>query len=434
MQSDEDYPISRDGTRKTIGGLAALFLGAGLLLLGHGLLQSLLSIRGNIEDFGAALIGGVGTAYYLGFFVGCILLPRVMRRVGHIRTFSASGAMVAGATLVLGLAVEPVTWLVVRGLMGLAMATLFMTVESWLHGRVTNESRGQVFSVDMVINLGAATLAQQGLRLAPPGDLTLFAIAAVLICAGLLLVTLTRSEQPPTPAVVKLDLPALFRLSPLGATGCVLSGLITSPFWALGPVYAPRLGHNLAETTLFMSVVIAGGMVMQWPLGWVSERIDRRTMLVGVFLSFALVGSGMAMATYLPFPLWLGLAAAFGGTAFCINALCVSHVNDVMTGEDRISVSAGLLLLFGAGAIFWQVASVAFVGFAFGLLCKKARPSPPAEQKEPFVGDTQTTPTAIPLDPRVPSEQAGFDPDTGELVGDEGASLVPDHYFGDRGA
>ena len=438
--------------RQTVAGLAALFLGAGLLLLGHGMLQSLLSIRGDIEGFGATMIGGVGAAYYLGFFTGCIFLPQVMRRVGYIRTFSASGALVAGATLTLGLVVEPWAWLPVRASMGLAMATLFMTVESWLHGRVTNDTRGQIFSIYMVVNLGAATLAQQGLRLAPPGDLTLFGIAAVLICAGLLPVTLTRSEQPPTPAVVRLDLLSLFRLSPLGAVGCALSGLITAPFWALGPVYAQRLGHDLATATLFMSAVIAGGMIMQWPLGWVSDRIDRRTVLVAVFAAVTLVGGAMAMASHLQEAVWLAMAAAFGGTAFCINALCVSHVNDVMTDEDRISVSAGLLLLFGAGAVagpllagaamaftgpgamFWQIAGFAAVGFLFGLVRKKARPAPPDEQKEPFVAVPRTTPAVIPLDPRVPSEQAGFDEQTGELASDHEPDEWPDDYFGDRGS
>ncbi|MCB9928590.1 MAG: MFS transporter [Alphaproteobacteria bacterium] len=417
--------------RHTIGGLAALFLGAGLLLLGHGLLTTLLAVRANLEGFPDTLIGGIGTAYYAGFFAGCVFLPPLMRRVGHIRMFSAAGALVAAAALGLGLFVEPWTWLPVRFCTGFAMATMFMAVESWLNVRATNATRGRVIGIYMVINLGAATAAQQGLRLALPGGLDLFAIAALLVCLGLLPVALTRSEQPPTPPSVRLDLRRLVRLSPMGTVGVFLSGLITSPFWTLGAVYAQRQGFDLATTTVFLSTVILGGMAMQWPLGWLSDRVDRRAVLIGVFGLVALVSATLAASSWLPFVLpfsaWLGLAAAFGGTAFCVNALCVSHVNDLMGDGDRISVSAGLLLLFGAGAIvspvlagftmaefgpggmFGQIAVVAAFGMLFAAIRRRARPAPPDAQKEPFVAVPRTTPAAIPLDPRVSAEEAGFE-------------------------
>ena len=412
--------------RHTIGGLAALFLGAGLLLLGHGLLQTLLAVRGEAEGFGAGLIGGIGTAYYLGFFTGCVLLPPLIRRVGHIRMFAAAGALIGAAALSHGLLPEVYVWIPVRFCTGFAMTTMFMAVESWLNVRATNETRGRVIGIYMVINLGAATLAQQGLRLAPPGELTLFAIAGLLVCLGLLPVTLTRSEQPPRPPSVRLNLRQLLRLSPMGAVGCFLSGLITSPFWALGPVYGQRLGHDLPTVMLFMSAVIGGGMVMQWPLGWLSDRVDRRLVLIGVFGAVALLGTLMAATVGLPVPLWLACGALFGGAAFCVNALCVSHVNDVMTNQDRIGVSAGLLLLFGAGAVLGpvtagflmmqlgpggmsgQIAAVALFGMLFAMLRHHRRAGPTDAQKEKFVASPRTTPAAIPLDPRVPAEEAGF--------------------------
>ena len=417
--------------RHTIAGLAALFIGAGLLLLGHGLLTTLLAVRGNIEGFSPTLIGGIGTAYYAGFFGGCIFLPPLMRRVGHIRMFSAAGAMIAAATLIHGLFPEPYTWLLVRFVTGFAMTTIFMAVESWLNVRATNETRGRVMSIYMVVNLGAAMLAQQALRLAPPDGLNLFAIAALLMCAGLLPVTLTRSEQPPMPPAIRLEVRKLFRLSPMGAVGCFLSGLITSPFWTLGAIYAARQGFDLKTTTIFLSTVILGGMAMQWPLGMISDRVDRRVMLIGVFGLVTAVSTMMAVTSMLPFTLpfelWLVLAASFGGTAFCVNALCVSHVNDVMTDGDRVSVSAGLLLLFGAGAIispviagftmswfgpggmFAQIAAVAAFGTVFAIIRRRARTAPPDAQKEPFVAAPQSTSAAIPLDPRIPADQAGFE-------------------------
>ena len=408
--------------RHTIGGLAALLLGSGLLLLGHGMLISLLSIRGNLEGFGAELIGGIGTAYYLGFFGGCMLLPPVMRRVGHIRIFSASAALIGAAVLIMALVVDPWLWLPVRVLTGFAMATMFMAVESWLNVRATNESRGRIYSVYMLINLGAAVAAQQVLRIAPPEELTLFVIAALLVMLGVLPVALTRSEQPPTPPVARLNLSRLYRLSPMGTVGCFLSGLITAPFWVLGPVYAQRMGHDLVETTLFMSLVIAGGTAMQFPLGWLSDRVDRRTVLIGVFGLVALVSSVMAMTLGLELRLWLALGAVFGGVAFCVNALCVSHVNDVMVNEDRISTSAGLLLLFGAGAVvapvlagftmawfgpggmFGQIAVVAAFGCVFAIIRRKVSTAPPEEQKEPFAMTSKTTAAGLPLDPRMPPE------------------------------
>jgi MFS family permease len=411
----------------TIRGLMALLLGAGLLILGHGLLTTLLSVRGEIAGFGATLIGGVGTAYYAGFFGGCMFLPPLMRRIGHIRMFSAAGALVAAASLIQGMLLDPGVWIAVRFVTGIAMATLFMAVDSWLQGRATNETRGRVFSVYMVINLGANMAAQQILRIASPDGLELFAIAAVLICLGLLPVTLTRSQQPATPPVARLQLRKLISLSPMGTAGCFLAGLITSPFWVLGPVYAQRLGYDLVITTIFMSSVIAGGAVFQWPIGMISDRVDRRYVLTGVFASVALVSGAMATGYYLPVPVWLALAAGFGATAFCINSLSVSHVNDIMTNEDRIGVSAGLMLLFGAGAIvspilagftmawfgpggmFGQIACVAVVGFGVSILRRRARPVVPGDSKEPFVAANTATTGALPLDPRIPADQAGFE-------------------------
>jgi MFS family permease len=305
----------------------------------------------------------------------------------------------------------------------------------------------------MVVNLGAAALAQQGLRLAPPGDLTLFAMAALLVSIGLLPVALTRSEQPPIPHTVRLKLRALVALSPMGTVGCFLSGMITSPFWVLGPVYAQRLGHDLASTTLFMSLVVVGGTVMQWPLGWLSDRIDRRLVLIGVFAAVALISGVLSATLGLQLHLWLALAAAFGGAAFCINAICVSHVNDIMIEGDRIGVSANLLMLFGAGAIagpmlagfvmaelgpggmFGQIAVTALIGMLFAMFRRHVSAAPPDAQKEPFVAVPRTTPAAIPLDPRVPAAEAGFDPVTGEHL--PPAEDDPEEHeptFGDRGS
>ena len=422
----------------TIAGLAALLLGAGLLLLGHGMLTTLLAVRGEIEGFGAGLIGGIGTVYYLGFFSGCVLLPPLMRRVGHIRMFAAAGALIAASTLAQGLLVEPYAWLPIRYVTGFAMATVFMAVESWLNVRATNETRGQVYALYMLVNLGAAMCAQQGLRFADPSEVTLFAIAALLICVGLLPVALTRSEEPPRPPSVRLDIRGLLRLSPMGTVGCFLSGMITSPFWVLGPVYAQRQGHDLATTTLFMSLVIAGGTLMQWPLGWLSDRTDRRTVLIGVFTSVALISAVLAAGLALDVRLWLGISMAFGGAAFCVNALCVSHVNDVITGQDRIATSASLLLLFGSGAVvgpllagqvmahfgpggmFMHIAVVASIGAIFAVVRRSIRAAPPDAQKEPFVATTRTTPAVLPLDPRMSAEQDGL----GTTAADSGRSAT----------
>ncbi|MGY9054396.1 MAG: MFS transporter [Alphaproteobacteria bacterium] len=335
----------------TIRGLMALLFGAGFLILGHSLLTTLLSVRGEIAGFGAMVIGGGGSAYYAGVFGGCMFLPPLMRRVGHIRMFSAGGALVAAAALSHGLLVAPEAWIPIRFVTGFAMATMFMAVDSWLQGRATNATRGRLFSIYMVVNLGANMLGQQGLRLSLPDGLELFAIAAIAICIGLLPVTLTHSEQPSTPPGARLEFKKLVKLSPLGAAGCFLAGLITAPFWVLGPVYAQRLGYDLSTTTIFMSTVIAGGALFQWPIGMLSDRVDRRIVLTGVFFAVAVISPTLAATIGLPDHIWLILSGAFGAAAFCVNSISVSHVNDIMINEDRISISAGLMLLFGAGAI-----------------------------------------------------------------------------------
>ncbi|MCQ2048743.1 major facilitator family transporter [Stutzerimonas stutzeri] len=339
--------------KSLIAPISSLLGGVALLLLGHGLLNTLLTLRGVAEGYSTGMIGLLMSGYFAGFLIGTWLAPSLIRRIGHIRTFAFYAALAAVAVLVHVLIVNPWVWLVLRVLYGVSLVTLYMVIESWLNAQVSGEKRGQVFALYMAVNLGALAAAQQLLSLDTSMNFTLFALAAILISSALMPITLTRQAQPALPDMPATDLLQLARIAPLPLMAAGISGLTLGGFWGLAPVYASQVGFDAAGVGLLMSITILGGAVLQWPIGLFSDKHDRRVVLLWVVAIAAVLA--LVITPILSGSLLLGLMFLWGGLAFSIYSIAVAQMVDQLHPDEILSGSSGLLLANGFGAAFGPV-------------------------------------------------------------------------------
>ncbi len=296
--------------------ISALLSGVALLLLGNGLLNTLLTLRGSAEGFSPAVLGLVMSGYFVGFFLGIWIAAPLIRRVGHIRAFAFCAALAASTALLHVVIVDQWVWLGLRVLYGIALVTLYTVIESWLNAQTAASERGRVFAVYMVVNLGALALAQQLLAFDSPLGFTLFALAAILICCALMPVALTRQAQPSVPDQPSANLRHLLRVAPLSVAAAGLSGLALGAFWGMAPVYANLQGFDARGVGLLMTSTILGGALLQWPIGRFSDSHDRRLVLTWV------VGLAVLLALLIALlpagPLLLGAMFVWGGLSFAI--------------------------------------------------------------------------------------------------------------------
>ena len=340
--------------------LSALFTGVAVLLLGSGLLGTLLGVRGTVEGFGDGVLGLVMSAYFLGFFLGTFMAPAVIRRMGHIRAFSFYGALFASTVLLHAIWVNPWGWGLLRVGTGLAVVGLYTVIESWLNATADGAQRGRVFGVYMAIHLAALALGQQLLRLAPADSFALFSLVAILVCVAMLPITATRMAQPVISPPRRLSLRHLSRIAPAAVAGALFSGLIVGTFWGLGPVYAGRLDLGMSEIAMFMSLTILGGAALQWPIGRLSDGWDRRRTLALSCLGAAVIAAAaMAFAGSGPRLLY-AIFFLYGGLTFAIYPVAVAHLLDHVDAGDLLPACATVLLLHGLGAAFGP----ALTGFA----------------------------------------------------------------------
>lgn len=396
----------------------SLLFAVAMLLAGGGLQPTLLSIRAGIEDFPIVTTGLVMSGYYAGFILGSKVCGPLIYRVGYIRAFAALAAVASAVPLLHGLFVDAVAWIPLRVMSGFCFFGLFMIMESWINGRATNADRGTWLAVYMKVNLGAQAAAQLLLNLAPPTGMALFVICAVLTSNALVPVALTRSTPPKVPNTGKLGLPALFRISPLGIVGCFCSGLSLSAFSGLAPLVMTETGFPVAMVSLFMSLVILGGAASQWPIGRLSDVIDRRLVIALVSFLAAAVSVLIALLAGEAGDYLLPLGFVFGASMFPLYSLCVALTNDLMSDEDLIAASSGLLLSLGLGALlgpyaaswaieilgpgglFAHVAAVAASLGVFAVVRIVLQAPVPIADRERFVSVPETTPVAEALDPR----------------------------------
>ncbi len=342
--------------------VAALLIGVSILLTGQGLQGTLLPVRAGLEDFSTFSIGAMGAAYFLGFTLGCLRGGDLVKRVGHVRVFLAMTALGSSAPLVHGLFLDPIAWGLLRMLTGFCFAVLYVVIESWLNERSTNENRGVIFSTYVMISLTVLAAGQMMTLLYDPVGLQLFAIASVLVSLGAIPVALSTSPTPEQPQRVEVDMPKLFRLSPAATVGCLATGLALGAFWSLAPVFTAGASNDTSLAAWFMTSTVIGGALSQWPMGYLSDKLGRRKILLGA----ATAGVAIAALTVTTFEdlgfVGINMAGlAWGGIAFPLYAISVAHANDYAEPDEYVMVSSGLLLMYGLGAVLGPFAASALM-------------------------------------------------------------------------
>lgn len=331
-----------------------------MLLAGHGALLTLVPLRAVAEAFSSIEIGFLGAAYYLGFVVGCVVAPYVILRAGHIRTFAALVALMVAATLVLPLAVDVAPWFVARILTGFCLAGLFLVIESWLNDRAANENRGLVFAAYIAVNYGGIAIGQLIVASGDPGAFDLFAITALILALATVPVVLTRSAQPAPIALVRFRPVEVYRSSPVGLVGVTLIGVATGAFWTLSALFAVESGLDSREAALFLGIAVVGGVLAQWPVGRLSDRYDRRHVLVGLLLTSAALGVAVG---FLPLGRTALLVSAFplGAALLSGYSIAVAHAFDHAEPGKFVETSASLLFANGIGSMMGPIAASAMM-------------------------------------------------------------------------
>lgn len=397
--------------------VSALVLGAAVLQVGTGLFGTFIAVRMDLEGFAKLTIGGVGSAYFAGFILGAVLAQVPVRRVGHIRSFAALAAVMCATTLIFALVVQPAAWVIFRFAHGLALSGLFVITESWLNERADNRTRGGIFSLYMIANYAALGGSQFLLPLYPVTGSEIFILVGICYAAALLPVALSRTAAPQPYAGNRLSMVQLYRISPLGVIGCVVCGLVNSAFYALAPVFVVGVGLGAAAVSQFMGIAILAGLILQWPLGKLSDVFDRRAILVVIAFASSFLAVGIALVD--GNQLWLILLAlGYGGAAFTIYGIAVAHANDHLQPTDLVPASAGLLIAYGIGAaigpvpaamameivgpggLFAFIAAMLALLAAFGLARMRLRGPVPKAEQVPYMAVPRTSPVVGELDPR----------------------------------
>lgn len=331
--------------------LIALLGGVAILLLGNGLFGTLLGVRASLEGFSLGVTGAIMSAYFLGYVGGSFLCVGAIARVGHIRTFAALSATLAATAIAHAIFVVPPVWGLFRLVTGVCIVGVFLVIESWLNSVTPQPLRGRVFSLYMTVNLLAMATGQFLLTLADPKDFVLFGLVSILFALSLLPTTLTRLEAPTPENATGLTLRELYAASPVGVIGCLACGFVSAAFWGMGPVYGKMIGLQEIGVATFMSCIIVGGMLAQWPIGAASDRMDRRKVIIAVAASGAAAAALIALFTSYSVIVMLGLSTVFGACLFPLYSLAVARTHDVLGAGKVLEATRGLILVFGIGAV-----------------------------------------------------------------------------------
>jgi MFS family permease len=388
----------------TITSTWPLLLGMGVLMLGAGLQSTLLGLRATLEGFPAPVIGIVMSCYYIGYVLGTVIAPYLLRRIGHIRVFAALAAVASVAILIQGGFVNPLAWGAMRLISGMCFAGIYVVAESWIHDRASRANRGRLFAVYMLVLYGGLGAAQFLLIVSNPLTPIPFMLVSVLISLAMVPIVLSAQAVPERALPRKVRLPELYRNSPLGVVGVTVSGMISAIIFSMGPVYARLRGLETSGVATFMAVSILAAVVTQYPVGRLSDRMDRRTVIAMVCTLATLVAGSIVAFPQMPRPVFLALAALFSGLVLTLYSLSVSHVNDKLEPAQMVAASSALLLIngvaaalgpillgsliaaFGPPAYFATLATLTAALAIYDLWRKSRRTPVPPSQKGPFIG------------------------------------------------
>jgi MFS family permease len=396
---------------KVLSGVWALLLGIVLIMLGNGMHFTLIGLRGGIEGFSAAELAIVTSGYFMGFLSGARLTPLLIQRVGHVRVFAALGSLMSAALISFPLLAEPWTWTLLRLLVGFCMSGIYVAAESWLNAASTNETRGKVLSAYMIAQTLGIIGAQGLLTLGDAGTSVLFIGASILVSISFSPILLSVATVPAVEVARPMPLRDLFGGSPLGTVGIFLLGGVYATQSGMGAVFGTQIGLTATQIALFVAMLFAGALVLQFPIGWLSDRMDRRKLILGA----ASLGAASCVLGWLTEGgLWPLMAVAFfaGGVTTPLYALFLAYTNDFLSEKDMPAASGGLVFTFGLGAIvgplvtgwamealgpfgFWLVLATTFGAIAlYALYRMTQRAIVPVDETESYLN---VVPTSSPV-------------------------------------
>lgn len=387
----------------------ALFASISLLQLSSGAIGPLDVLSGAAEGFSNTQIGLLGSSHFLGFFIGCWWAPRLMGSVGHSRAFSAFAATGAIGAIAHPLLIDPTAWAFMRILTGLCVAGCYTVIEAWMQARLTNSNRGRVMASYRTIDIVMSSAAQLMIGALEPASYVSYNLLAILCCACILPIVLTKMKQPETPAAPRLRPINTMKVSPLGAAGVIVAGTSSAAFRMVGPIYGQEIGLNAAQIGSFLATVLIGGAIAQFPVGWLADKYDRRWVLIGLSV-LGIVACGVLAATSSDNHTRIFLVAGlFGASIYPIFSVSTAHANDFASASNTVEINSSLMFLYGIGAIFSPlVASVliqnfgpsalfAYISIAhvflvgFGLLRMSTRPTEGEKTAYAYVPRTSFT-------------------------------------------
>jgi len=342
----------------------ALFAGYGILMVAHGLQGNLLGVRAVIEEFNFIATGAMMSGYFVGYFTGANVVPNLVSKVGHIRVFAAFASMASLSILIHAVFVDPIIWICGRFLTGFSIIGIFIVVESWLNDRANNRTRGQVLSVYMFISLTGLALGALLLNFSSPEKYEPFILISLLLSIALIPILLTRRKPPKFKKITGIKIKDLYKISPFGTVGMFCTGFIHSAIFTLGAVYGATMNFTIFEISLLLFLITISGAIFQWPIGYFSDRTDRRIIIIGcafagaIFCSLAIITSGtslqnMYLATSVGIDkiMFFIYVTLYAGMAIPLFTLNLAYVNDYIPKDKFVSAGGGLQIIFGLGAI-----------------------------------------------------------------------------------
>lgn len=329
----------------------ALMLGMLLLMLGNGLQGTLLGVRGSMEQIDSSTMGYIMAGYFLGFLGGSKATPILLQRVGHVRVFAALGSLVSAAFILYASVIDPIAWWLLRVLVGFCFSGIYVVAESWLNHSASNQSRGKALSLYLMVQMAGMVLGQLLLNVADPAGYDLFVLITVLVSISFAPMLLSSSSSAPLQQSARaMPLKELIKTSPLASFGMLLLGGVYAVLYAMSPVYATERGLSVAQTSYFITSIFTGAMVLQYPIGWLSDKLDRRILIIGVTAGGALVAM-LTMYLSHSFTFLVGAAFLLGGFCNPLYSLLVAYANDYLEQDQMAAAAGGLLFINGFGAM-----------------------------------------------------------------------------------
>ena len=339
----------------------ALFLGFAIISLAHGLQGTLIGVRAVLEGFSFISTGIIIAGYYFGFLGGSIVIPSFIERVGHIRVFAALASLASIAILLHSIFLDPIVWFLIRMLTGFCIVGIFIIMESWLNNKSTNATRGKLLSFYFIITFSFVGIGQLLLNLSDPEKMNLFIVVSILLSLALLPILLSVSTAPEFSSPKRIGFKELYMISPLGFIGAFITGLSHGAVFGFGAVYAVAKGFDVFNISLFMFIITIFGALFQWPIGSLSDRFDRRILLIGVTLIASVLSIFIVATSYLSLILFFIVVAFYSGMCLPMYSLVVAHINDFIQPDEIVGVSATVQSIIGIGAIIGPISASLFM-------------------------------------------------------------------------